>query len=88
MKQLNTKRLKIGDLVKYSEKAMKVISYNSDWYEDITGEVDNENFVVVENIDSFSVNAYSSKDNSIQKFYFEDLEKIQGVDNDNNTLQE
>jgi hypothetical protein len=88
MKQLNTEHLKVGDLVKYSEKAMKVISYNSDWYEDIAGEVNNETFVVVENIDSFSVNAYCSKDNTFQKFYFEDLEKIQGADNDNNSLQE
>ena len=80
-------KFKVGDLVKYSDRAMKVISYNNDWYEDIDAEVSHERFLIVETIDSFSLNVYNSKTQELQKFYGEDLEKVQGVNDDKNSVQ-
>ena len=78
MKKLSN--IGIGDLVKYSEKAMRVISYSSDWYEDINSEFENQTFLVVEEVNSFQVGVYNSNQKNVQKFFLEDLEKIQGDD--------
>ena len=68
------------DLDRFSKRVMKFYSFVNDWYEDIPGEIENANMIVLSELKGSDgnldrVEVYNSQTESVMKLYKEDIER-------------